>query len=202
MENILFVAQNNIKVKVRMNLSNDNYEDLICLIGYIKEILKNNRNLSVIVKSLFVKIRGKSKYENIGYEQEMIKKQGMLNSLLFDKELIDNNIQQSLKYCVCPANSGDLITVLPDGSVGLCEHYDEKNKIGMIDGNFNLKDEVKKFGFEKEECYECIHCPILPECNRQKYCDCVSDFCSDDRRKMLIEELKYKILMRRKEYED
>ena len=68
------------------------------------------------------------------------------------------------------ADSGDSVTILPSGEIGLCEHYTETEFIGHIDHtDFDL-DVVKDWKTKVDEIEECNTCFYFPNCFLLKKC--------------------------------
>ena len=68
---------------------------------------------------------------------------------------------------------GDLtavIKIMPDGRVGLCEHYADSDMIGDIWHDAFDQQVCQSFKKEWPEIPECSTCGIYPECTRLEKC--------------------------------
>lgn len=97
-----------------------------------------------------------------------------------------------LKIHNCMADSGNMVTILPDGKLGLCEHYVRDHFLGDIHSG-TLDPEIRAaFCRLAPEIPACADCPVYPQCVRLE--KCTSDFCSPQYRS--YKEDSYKSAMR------
>ena len=68
------------------------------------------------------------------------------------------------------ADSGGSLTILPNGELGLCEHYSEDNFVGSLDGKASERSVIQSFREYWEPIEECKTCFYYPECIRLKKC--------------------------------
>jgi radical SAM protein with 4Fe4S-binding SPASM domain len=84
------------------------------------------------------------------------------------------------------ADRGDSVTILPDGKLGLCEHYNRDHFIGDIRSGSLDEDMVRQFSLLREEIPECADCPLYPVCLRLQNCPC--EICHRQRRDDLVQQ--------------
>jgi len=132
LNNIEYLVSNDIGVTVRMNLSNDNIDDMHSLIDLLHERFGKYKRFSAYSHPLFDggSFHGactKEEHREIteGYIaiQEHLKRCGLCGDYPIDKVRIT-------EYCM--ANSMSSVTISPSGKVGLCEHYPDTELIGNI----------------------------------------------------------------------
>lgn len=70
----------------------------------------------------------------------------------------------------CMADSGGSLTILPNGELGLCEHYSEDNFVGSLDGKASERSVIQSFREYWEPIEACKTCFYYPECIRLKKC--------------------------------
>lgn len=60
--------------------------------------------------------------------------------------------------------------ILPDGHIGLCEHFTDSHYIGHIDTSERDEESIRN---QREQIDDaCCHaCPLLPNCIRLKTCE-------------------------------
>jgi hypothetical protein len=63
------------------------------------------------------------------------------------------------------------VVIVPDGHIGLCEHYTESEFIGHIDSSEFDKDMIASWRERREELPECGDCFYYPECINLKKCN-------------------------------
>jgi radical SAM protein with 4Fe4S-binding SPASM domain len=68
------------------------------------------------------------------------------------------------------ADSGKSVTILPNGEIGLCEHFSEDEFIGHIDSDKFDETMVKSWRKTAPEIPECAECFYYPECIRLEKC--------------------------------
>ena len=64
------------------------------------------------------------------------------------------------------ADSGGSLTILPNGELGLCEHYSEDNFVGSLDGKASERSVIQSFREYWEPIEACKTCFYYPECIR------------------------------------
>lgn len=171
MTNIERLLNAGIQVRVRMNLDNHNSEDLVALAGELHERFGENKNLTAYSHMLFEFAGNK---EQIRAEEErwnLFQKQHSLCETLISYGLwAKRSLRKNLPVNMCMADSGKALTILPNGELGLCEHYSEDNFVGHIDREGLDTAMVQSF----RECWDpieaCTDCFFYPECIRLKKC--------------------------------
>ena len=85
------------------------------------------------------------------------------------------------QFChMCMADSGDKITILPDGEIGLCEQHNRAHLIGRIDSP-DLDEAARQAACAlRPEIPACADCPLYPGCIRLALCR--NQICHPQRR--------------------
>ena len=87
------------------------------------------------------------------------------------------------------ADSDKALTILPNGELGLCEHYSEDHFVGHIDGDQLDSSVLQSFREEWPSIGDCNTCFFYPECIRLKACaeqrECFPEMREEERQKML-----------------
>ena len=173
--NIKYLAEQGIRVIIRLNLDKHNIDDLKQLIQELYCRIENFENVEVYSHILF---------ENAGYEpierdsesrELLYTRQNELNSELELRKM--SNYRQSLPFLKthnCMADSENSVVVYPDGRLFKCEHVEIGDEFGCIDS-----DETNEYGISKftqiTELSECDSCPIFPSCILLKNCQGIVD---------------------------
>ena len=159
-----------IRVVVRMNLDYHNAEDLLLLADYLHEHFAGQK-LVAYSHPLF-EFGGSRRNIRIEAERaELYRKQKLLTRKLEAYGLLTaRRISNTLPSRACMADSGHSVTVLPNGELGLCEHYSEDNFIGHIDSPTFDAAVQKSFRETWEKTEACADCALYPECIRLKKC--------------------------------
>lgn len=67
-------------------------------------------------------------------------------------------LRQKLRIRQCMADSGGSLTILPNGELGLCEHYSEDNFVGSLDGKASERSVIQSFREYWEPIEACKTC--------------------------------------------
>ena len=79
-------------------------------------------------------------------------------------------LPRALLFHMCMADSGDMVTVLPDGELGLCEQHVRDYLIGSIDGGDLDGAVLEAVKALRPEIPACGDCPLYPGCIRLALC--------------------------------
>ncbi len=100
---------------------------------------------------------------------------------------------------MCMADSGRMITILPEGQIGLCENYDHSGFIGSLDSPELDREAMEAARALRPEIPACADCPLYPGCIRLKLCP--SQICHPQRRQIKEELRKRSMLTEWKLYQ-
>lgn len=159
---------NKIKISIRLNVDEYNVEDLKKLLDIIYERFGTRIGVSIfpLFESAMKKRRTEEErdklYEKIYELEDKARKMGLFVEWP----------HKTYKASMCIVDDGHSIMFQPDGSIGLCEHHADSNKMSHID-NPVFKEEDIKAWLEKCEPEQglCDDCPIFPSCIRVKNCE-------------------------------
>ncbi len=171
MENIGRLLDAQIRVQIRLNIDLHNAEDLMKLVEELHQRFSEKENLVVYSHVLFESLGSKPHTRSQEERRELYEKQQRLRERIaafgFNRR---RDVSQNPHLNYCMADSDKALTILPDGSLGLCEHYSEDNFVGHIDREGLDEQMVRSF----HECWEpiedCSGCFFYPECIRLKKC--------------------------------
>lgn len=170
MENISYLLDNGIVVKMRINLSIYNFDDAKNLIDEIAKRF-SERNLLMPYIALV--------YEDVGFNPVSYNNTDAMNLNIKKKELEDSieeygfgclkNELPSLDTIFCMADNDRAVLINPKGETAMCEHYVFDSVSGTIfDDNKNT--EMINSWKEMLEWDECSGCVIYPSCRILKKC--------------------------------
>lgn len=83
---------------------------------------------------------------------------------------------------MCMADSGCMVTILPDGQLGLCENYDHSGFIGSLDDPGPDETVLAEMRELRDEIPACADCPLYPGCIRLRKCP--NQICYPQRRQV------------------
>ena len=193
-----------IHVSIRLNAELYNIDDLKILIKYLDREIGHPKNFSVYIALLFEKISGIAHTEEELSKLYLKVEELMMFSNYYKYNFVENTIKrannlQRGKHCMI--DSGNSITILPDGKISSCEHFTDKNLFGSIytpkkDWDYEL---VKKMATEIHEkngkC--CKDCPFYSVCRPVSYCE-TERICSEEQFNLMM--LSNKLSLRNKYY--
>ena len=175
--NIGALISASVHVVIRLNMDMHNAEDLLQLAEELSSRFGGQKNLSVYAHHLF-KDNIPMAEQHTGEEWDLrVAAMKRIEKTLSNHGLTrKSGITSKLKVTHCMADSGSSITVLPDGNIGLCEHYSEDEFIGHIDKDGFDQAVVKAFAEtipQIPECNECFYypaCILLKKCSNSSIC--------------------------------
>ena len=101
----------------------------------------------------------------------------------------------------CMVDSEDAIMIVPDGSIGLCEHHLEDRFFGHIDHDVWDMEILRQSREYCEEIPECDSCALYPVCYRPKICG-LYDICFKENRESKILALQRQMVNKLEEIKE
>ena len=144
--NIRGLLDAGVRVIVRLNVSRANAKNLLALVDDLEARFAGARLLSVYcgMTSEFDGIDIVPMREDA--TKELFWSIKNLDLRLERAGLLERRgIKAKIPMAQCMADSGGSLTVLPDGHLGLCEHYSEDNFVGSIDSDELDESVVQSF---------------------------------------------------------
>ena len=171
MSNIERLLDTGIRVSIRLNMDLYNAENLLALAEELAQHFRDKKGLSVYAQHLF---KDDTPDAELYSEEEWDKREAAMYRL---NECLDRNglsskggISKKIKVNHCKADSGRSVTILPDGNIGLCEHYTESEFIGHIDKEGFDESVVESWKERMPEIPECATCFYYLDCIKLKKC--------------------------------
>lgn len=168
LNNIEMLLQADIRVDVRLNLSVDNYDDLVVLAGELKNRYAKYRDLIMVYAHTLFEGNGYSLTEDERkrtYGQEL-----ELRQILADAGIGRKIGIPRIRHTHCMADDGCSVVILPGGELGLCEHHCDDEYIGTIYDAGRKQDVIMSWKELQEDMPECASCFWRPACSRLKKC--------------------------------
>lgn len=169
-KNIGLLLNAGIKVMIRLNVSDENKEDLYELVNQLYDAFGVTSGLEIYCWPLFMTedvIVKPVEGEQVIYEWiNKIEDRIMQCGFPFGKMIKD-----VIATYQCMADGGDSILVSPEGKLGTCEHFISTNFWGDV-YDLSKKDynELNKWRKYEPRIPECDICPIYAECIRPSEC--------------------------------
>lgn len=171
LDNIGRLLKARVAVKIRLNMDLYNADDLLILVGELAERFAGQKGLSVYAHHLF---KGNEPMAELHTGEEWAKREEAM--LRLEKKIAESDllprggIRKQLRLNFCMADRGNAVTILPEGNIGLCEHFSETELIGNIDREGFDADMVASWRETVPEIPECATCFYYPDCIMLKKC--------------------------------
>lgn len=178
--NIKRLIDNNINVTVRMNVTDNNYQDMINVIDYLNKVIHNKQRLVLSPHAVFPLKEGSFKDEvyNKIYNDE-IKIYNHIRELGY-KQITHVIGFENIRTTHCMADSKNHVIIDPDGKIGLCEHITPNVFLGDLNtkkSQYN-KDVITKWSIRTQDTEKCKFCSLRPFCYYLKNCN-GEELCND-----------------------
>ena len=207
--NIRLLMNKGIRVSIRLNMNNDNYEDLYRLVDYLYNKFGVNDNYSVYSHLLF---QDECKI-NSDYLRELYDKHLKLQEYINSFGILGNGLNSGVRSNWCMADSLNSVVILPDGRLHSCEHfvnneiwgsiYNDDNKRSVCYHNDEKITTPLQYWEERiEDIEECKDCFNYPNCIRLKHCPDHFENCSIEKRNEYKTRLEWAILKAYKKHKD
>lgn len=186
--NIARLLEAGISVMIRLNIGLNNGDDLMALADELAERFGNRKNLCVYTYLLFdTKDPDGNRHTEETWER-LYASQHRLDDRLLQHKLSTahhRGLPRDLPLNHCMADSGNAVVIVPDGHIGLCEHYPESEFIGHIDSPDFDNAMLASWRALRDELPECSDCFYYPECVNLKKCTSSPKCCVHVREALL-----------------
>lgn len=167
--NIGLLLDADIKVNIRLNIDMHNADDLFRLVDDVSNQFAGKKGLRVYSHTIFEDTLKQGRSEE--RRRQLYTKQELLEEHIRELGLAEKSkLSRFVKVNQCKVDSGSCEVILPDGHLGLCEHFTEDHYIGHISSKERDKESIRQQRETIEEA-SCRTCPILPSCIRLKICE-------------------------------
>lgn len=172
--NIRRMLKAGIAVTVRLNMDLHNADDLFALAEELAEQFAGQKGLHVYAHLLFDTNKPWHGHHT-GREWEMLyDKLYRLEEILSARGLMSRKRQGLTREPMlnhCMADSGNSAVILPDGHLGLCEHFTDSEFFGHVDREDRDQAMIASWREPWDPIPECGECLFAPECVTLKKCN-------------------------------
>ena len=188
-ENIRRLSEAGVRVTIRMNYDLHNLEEIHRLTDWLAEHLAGLPGVAAYPVALSEDPDDPALQRTPEVRELLCRQEALLRRKLETAGLFHPlRLPRSLETHMCMADSGSMITILPEGQIGLCESYDREGVVGSVDSPALDEAAVAKTLELRAEIPECADCPLYPDCIRLKICP--NQICHRQRREARIERKK------------
>lgn len=159
-----------VRIIIRLNISNDNIDDMLVLVDELLFRFGEKENFQVYPYPIF------EGFGNPPYTPSDDERLKLYNNCIRIHEKIHNlglglnHEVQHMKTHHCMADSGNSIVILPDGNLSLCQHYDENEICGSVYSKRINREKQKEWRKQTKDIPECRECFYHPICYRLEKC--------------------------------
>lgn len=149
--NIKRLTEHNIQVSIRLNIDDDNFDDIIYLLEFLRTEMAETENIfiypAVLTKNNFM--------SDSPPEERAVNYMEKIFTSFSDIVSIRNLIEAPHKFHACMLDDENAVAFGTDGNRYLCEHYVNKEEYICNENNSVNKPAIIS---------ECYNCKILPKC--------------------------------------
>jgi len=176
--NIKRLLDADVKVRIRLNLDEDNFDDLCRLCDELSERFATYENFSIYSHLLF-QIINEGDTERL---TSLYEKRAALGKHTKSNDRVRASRRMHFSYSYCMADNPFCEVILPDGRLQSCEHFNENVCWGSIytgetkltakmpDDNGSEVAPLEYWSQMHEDIPECEKCVHYPSCLRSKHC--------------------------------
>lgn len=169
--NIRRLLDAGIHVTIRLNMDQYNADDLPVFVDELHTMFPDRKNLYVYSRTLFEFMGSIGHIRQEEARHELYQKQKILRRKMFSYGMTQKrNLANTSPVQHCMADSGSSLTILPNGELGLCEHFSEDHFVGHIDSDEFNQQIIEQFQKTRKPIEECKSCFCYPDCIRLEIC--------------------------------
>lgn len=162
MKAIHYLADEGIKINLRVNVDFDNIDRIPVFLQGIKDEFGEYQNISLYIAPLFQEQHGERCIELYKRLFELTELQ---NQLGINKNSKGDHNAVRLRINFCMADSiGKCVVITPDGVFNNCEHLPEAQTWGNIFDGVTDQAKYNELSAAPKVDEKCAKCPFLPEC--------------------------------------
>lgn len=199
LRNIRLLLEAEISVSVRLNVTEDNLNNLYLLVNELYELFKGMHRLSIYTHTVYGNVGYDPVYYSLGEEEQLSDKAIELDAIIEEKGFYSKYKHlPSFSPTHCMADNDQSIIIYPDGKLGKCENSSPNDSVGDIFTGLNIDTcSLCKTYLSMDSCVEC---PVYPYCLRLQICP-EKKICSVKKKTIIIQKYQ-KLLVERYTYKN
>lgn len=174
-----------VKVDIRLNLSEENGDDLLELVNLLGRRFGSRKGCSAYAATLY------------GLASEKLEAAyRSLNQMMDGAGILQyRHLPGKMKFRQCIADSDSSVVISPLGNLSKCEHYSEpSDSCGTVYEGATDKKALAYWQAYCDEQAECGECLLFPQCMRVKGCPAHEAPCDSAKRKRALGSLRDSML--------
>lgn len=169
LKNIELLTSNGIYVTIRLNIDLNNISDQINLVSNILLTrFKKNKFISIYSHLLLDSLKGGNTQDH----KQLFEQKDKLDNLLYENSFsCHTKTSTKFKLHRCISDNKKSVTILPDGNIGLCEHFSEDHFVSDIRSSKPFDpNEIVFLRTRLPKLELCSDCSFYPFCIRLECC--------------------------------
>jgi uncharacterized protein len=167
LNNIKLLLKNGIQVSVRLNVGEENGDNLLELIDELNLTFGARSGLQIYCRALFDSDGSYSEEKNKRIYAYINAIESKLQEYEFE---VGKFCGPEMMLAQCMADDGSSILIEPNGKIGTCEHYLDSDFFGDINTSNREMQVLKDWHDYLDDLDICKDCSIYADCLRPKKC--------------------------------
>lgn len=190
LRNIQLLTDAGICVQIRLNVDKHNIEEMSELVSLLHKRFGVNKRLIIYSRELYCK---RTLEDAAALYNQRMELERQIDELGHRGK---QELQKEIKLSLCMADNDRNVVIIPDGHLGKCEHFVDREFFGHIDSEEKDKEVLRRFKERPADIKACNTCPYYPQCFRLKVCE--KGECTPELQKEMIHNT---IMAMKDEYE-
>ncbi len=188
LDNIGHALDVGITVTIRLNLDKGNADDLLNVLDVLAVRFAHKKGCRINIQYLQSFTTSVIEFsDGFSAAEAYFKLVGKARDLGLP---VLSGLPQPMYINKCMADNDACVVILPNGEIGKCEHFSDKELVGSVYENKLNAEKVNAWKEERHDIPECESCPLYPLCINLKKCERTKHGCSEVYRTLRIERIK------------
>ena len=181
-DNIERLAKKGVKMIIRMNVDNENIDDILKLKAYLTDRFGQYQNVSVYPAAIFDEWFGYSNPIPEEKKKKLFEKCAQISDAVEQENMqVSNALSADIPTTYCMANDTVSAIISPDGKLYTCQSHSDAMCYGDIRSGITKPELYEKWTHNREPVEKCRTCPLLPQCTAFQLCPTGSKDCKSKR---------------------
>ena len=185
LQNIAMLTAAGIRVSIRLNVDKHNIGEMTELVQLLHQRFGTNEHLSIYSHELFGERTPEDEVEIFAQQTQLAQQIAACGYKNHERGL-----QKNVKLNHCMADDDGSVVVAPDGYLGKCEHFFDRELFGHIDSEERDETVIRKFKKRPADIDACATCPYYPQCIRLTMCEPEPTICTPGKQQYHLSEMK------------
>ena len=185
LQNIAMLTAAGIRVFIRLNVDKHNIGEMNELVELLHQRFGTNEHLSIYSHELFGERTPEDEVEIFAQQTQLAQQIAACGYKNHKRGL-----QKDIKLNHCMADNDGGVVIAPDGHLGKCEHYTDREFFGHIGSEERDETVIRKFKERPADIDACATCFYYPQCIRLTMCEPEPTICTPGRQQYHLSEMR------------